>query len=100
MKRKTRGITFTVEQIGTDVSMDEAIRRMTGLNDIDLARLKRGRETCEYNPVEKRAAYTQGDLGACGREATVSVGHNGKWHLCAKCANLPEFSRYRRIGPL
>lgn len=93
--RKPRKITFNVQQIGTDISMDEAIRRMTGLNDIDIARLNRGQETCEYNPVEHRAAYTLGDPGACCRVAEIGVGHDGKWHLCTKCSELPEFRRYR-----
>lgn len=36
----------------------------------------------------------------CNNEATVSVGHEGKWHLCDRCAALPHFKRYRVRKPL
>lgn len=37
----------------------------------------------------------------CGqRDATVSLGADGAWHICAECRSLSRFSRYRREKPL
>lgn len=47
---------------------------------------------CEYDPATKAAAH-EGD--GCANRATVSIAH-GMWHLCAQCAALPEFRKYRR----
>lgn len=52
---------------------------------------------CEWNPTHKRAAY----LGeSCRKEATVSLGASGQWHLCEDCARLPEFKRYKVRGKI
>ena len=50
------------------------------------------KDPCEYYPEEKRAAW---DFEVHARAAFV-VGANGKWRLCAECAALPEFRRYRK----
>lgn len=50
-------------------------------------------EQCEYNPDAKRAAYEHEQGHG---EATVCVGRNGRWHLCAECAALPEFKRLKK----
>lgn len=54
------------------------------------------RELCEWNPKLGSAAV-YGDDGACTNHAVVGLGsRRGKsWHLCAKCAALPNFSRFR-----
>lgn len=46
---------------------------------------------CEWNPKQGRAALESEKAHAF---AAVSLGR-GKWHVCAKCAALPEFERYR-----
>jgi hypothetical protein len=55
---------------------------------------------CEWNP-KRNAAANAGDPDACPNEVEWSVGSNGEWHLCASCAALPRFKRYKtrkRIG--
>lgn len=52
---------------------------------------------CEWNPDENRAAVT-GDK--CHGDAELSVGADGKWHLCRSCAALPRFKKFRRRVPL
>lgn len=52
---------------------------------------------CEYNPRQGRAKY-EGE--PCHNEATVSVGADGKWHLCESCAALPDFKRFRSRRPI
>lgn len=47
---------------------------------------------CEWNPIANRAAFIDDPPHG---EATLSVGVDGKWHLCEQCAQLPAFSRYR-----
>lgn len=47
-------------------------------------------DPCEYNPEEKRAAYSD-EVHA---SAEWIVGH-GKWRLCVKCAELPEFKKFK-----
>jgi hypothetical protein len=49
---------------------------------------------CEWNPQAHTAANI--DEPSHG-EAVVSVG-DGEWHLCASCAALPKFSRYRKTS--
>lgn len=47
---------------------------------------------CEWFPAEDRPARMDDVPHAV---ATVSVGANGAWHLCASCAALPRFKRFR-----
>lgn len=91
---------ITIQRIGEDISMAEVMKKMTGMNDVEIARLERGYETCEWNPVEKRGAYTGNDSGACKRVARICVGASGTWHLCETCAALPEFKRFKAREPL
>lgn len=53
---------------------------------------KMANDPCEYNPDEKRAAW-ENEVHA---QADFVVGANGQWRLCASCAALPEFKRYRK----
>lgn len=46
---------------------------------------------CEWNPLEDRPAL---DTDRFHATATVSVGHDGRWHLCGDCAALPRFNRF------
>ncbi len=48
-------------------------------------------DACEWDPVAARPAR-DGDKRHA--DATWSLG-DGEWHLCASCAALPEFARYR-----
>lgn len=52
---------------------------------------------CEWNPDEGRAA--DGTEKPHGKATTV-VGARGQWHLCAECAALPEFRRFRVRRPV
>lgn len=55
-------------------------------------------ERCEWDPEAHRGRY-EGE--GCPNPSTVSVGHQGIWHLCDSCAALPRFKRYKvlhRIG--
>jgi hypothetical protein len=54
-------------------------------------------EQCEFDPVSRAAKY-EGE--GCPNEAVISLGHNGEWHLCASCAAMPEFHRYRVRTPI
>lgn len=54
------------------------------------------RDPCEWNPDEKRAAYSN----ECHAAAEFIVGANGKWRLCATCAALPEFKVLRKRKPI
>lgn len=47
---------------------------------------------CEWNPVEDREAHTTDENHAL---ATVLLGSNGKYRLCAECAALPRFKRMK-----
>lgn len=49
------------------------------------------KDPCEYNPDESRAVYAD-EVHAL---ATVIVGAKGQWRLCAQCAALPRFDRFR-----
>ncbi len=56
---------------------------------------------CEWNPLKNEPAIEsqREELTAedgCLNEATLAVGYRGDWHLCASCADLPAFSKYRR----
>lgn len=90
----------TIKEIGKDISMREVMKRMTGLSDVDMSRLDRGYKTCEWNPVDGREAQIGDDPGACRRIARVYLGANGAWHLCEKCAALPNFKRFKAREPL
>ncbi len=58
-------------------------------------------ELCEWDPEFSRPAYRVGNIDfGCQNEATISVGVNGKWHLCDECADRPEFRRFRVRAPL
>ena len=46
---------------------------------------------CEWNPDEDRACY----YGEVHARSTVLVGARGEWRLCADCAALPAFQRFR-----
>lgn len=52
---------------------------------------------CEWNPLMSRPAYIH--EGAHAR-ATVCVGAEDAWHLCASCAELPKFKRYTVRRPI
>ncbi len=52
---------------------------------------------CEWNPTTSEPAK-QGDPPHA--EAVVSVGADGRWHLCESCAALPKFKRLRVRKPL
>lgn len=47
---------------------------------------------CEWDPDKEEAALTTTPSHA---EATVSVGKNGDWHLCASCAARPFFKKFK-----
>lgn len=62
---------------------------------------------CEYDPEKKAPATAILNsngfggvdlewLSGCENEATISLGSDGKWHLCDSCAALPEFKKYRK----
>ena len=59
-------------------------------------------DACEWDPVAKvPASVLRGRLIlGCGNRAEVIVGAKGKWRLCAECAELPEFKRYRKRKPV
>lgn len=88
--------TVKIQRIPEDISMDDVMKQMFHVSNLTLDRLKAGLETCEYNPSEMRAAYSDDDPGACMRVAEWCVGARGEWHLCGHCAELPEFKRFRR----
>jgi hypothetical protein len=48
-------------------------------------------DCCEWEPKEGRPSH-EGDEPH--GDATVSL-DNGHWHLCASCAALPAFERFR-----
>lgn len=52
---------------------------------------QRIKNPCEYNP-EKKAAAFENEVHA---QATMIVGAKGQWRLCASCAALPEFRRFK-----
>lgn len=50
-------------------------------------------ELCEYDPEWGCPATTE---HGCRNEATICVGADGKWHLCASCAELSVFRRLKK----
>lgn len=50
------------------------------------------REECEWNPMENRPALATDPPHA---EATVCLGAGGAWHVCAECAELPQFNSHK-----
>lgn len=54
---------------------------------------------CEWRPDEDRPAYDSDDHSK-GNPAEVIVGANGQWRLCASCARLPAFKRFRVVRPV
>jgi hypothetical protein len=57
-------------------------------------------ERCEYNPQLRCPSTDPPSRGDCPNDASVVLGANGKWHVCASCAQLPEFRRFRVRGPV
>lgn len=51
---------------------------------------------CEWNPVYGEPAWGSPfpNAGECPNEATVVLGAEVAWHLCASCAKLPRFRRF------
>jgi len=57
------------------------------------------RDGCEWNPeINGPAVY--GDEHNASARADVLVGADGKWRLCASCAGLTTFGRFRRRLPI
>ncbi len=53
-------------------------------------------EQCEWAPLVNRPADSSDDPFACLHAATVCVGANGTYHLCAACADLSRFKRLKK----
>lgn len=51
---------------------------------------------CEFNPTTGEPSSDPANPGDCRNEAAFSVGHDGQWHVCADCAALPFFRKYRK----
>ncbi len=49
---------------------------------------------CEWNPRANRPSWDD-EHHYETTPAEVIVGHKGDWRLCASCAALPRFNRYR-----
>ena len=56
-------------------------------------------ERCEWNPTLHRPARDD-DNPPHDAIATISLGALSAWHVCADCAKLPHFSRFRTRAPL
>jgi len=57
--------------------------------------------TCEWEPDLRAIGDIREGIGTpCPNAATISVGADGMWHLCASCATLPIFNAYRKRVPL
>lgn len=67
----------------------------TGLN----MKLQRVGDGCEWNPGADRPARA-GDAHNSTTPAALLVGADGNWRLCALCAALPRFRRFRRRKPI
>lgn len=52
-------------------------------------------ELCEWNPVLQEPAENPRRPTDCPNMAELSVGAEGQWHLCRRCAGLPVFRRFR-----
>ena len=61
-----------------------------------------GEDPCEWDPVAGvPSSVLRGRLIlGCGNRAELIVGANGKWRLCASCAALPKFKRFRKRKPI
>jgi hypothetical protein len=65
---------------------------------------------CDWNPTDHEPAVVCVAHGPsctstrcsrdCKNQATLIVGGRMGWHLCASCADLPEFKKYRYRKPL
>lgn len=53
------------------------------------------KDYCEYNPVMKVPSLNTSRIDDCKNEADFILG-KGKFRLCAKCAEMPEFSRFKK----
>lgn len=53
-------------------------------------------DDCEYDPDAGRAAFAGEQHGP----AEFVVGAKGEWRLCASCAALPAFKRFRVRTPI
>jgi hypothetical protein len=74
----------------TQAEAIEIVEGWTGMSHFEATR-------CEWDPVAREPS----EIGkGCRRAATVSVGSRNSIHLCASCASLPEFRRYRVRRPL
>ena len=63
-------------------------------------------DRCEWDP-ERNVPADYIPVGAgmvdylgCPNDATLVVGADGKWRLCAECAALPRFKRFRKRVPI
>lgn len=53
-------------------------------------------DRCEWDPKKGEPAVIRGKVRVgCLNEATLVVGHNGRWFLCDSCAKLPAFNRFK-----
>ena len=52
-------------------------------------------EMCDWNPVTHDFALTTRKDGDCENVAVLGL-RNGEIHLCAQCAALPEFAKYKK----
>jgi hypothetical protein len=50
-------------------------------------------DLCEYNPIQHKPATNPSSAGDCDRPAEPGV---GEYHLCRRCAELPEFRRFKK----
>jgi hypothetical protein len=61
-------------------------------------------ELCEWDPERNKASRWfppyEDTYRGCGNRATILVGAHGEWRLCARCASLPRFARFKRRAPL
>lgn len=55
-----------------------------------------GVDPCEWDPEHDRPTLGEGDAHA---QAEVVLGR-GAWRLCASCASLPRFRRYKLRRPI
>lgn len=53
------------------------------------------KERCEFNPATGEASLTH--HSGCPNEATLSVGANGQWHVCASCAEHPALKKRFKV---
>lgn len=52
---------------------------------------------CEWSPTRSEPTYSD-ELHACTTPAMFSVGTGGRnIHLCAECAALPRFARWKKV---